>query len=126
VGHAPGGRLGIAGGERSHDDQDQDVGRGQRSEPGPGPGAGREPGDNDGEFTARDKRAAGRAVGFEAGHQLGRGVLQAQREQQQDHADFCAGRDELLAGAERKQPPVTEGESGQQVQGNRRLTEASG
>jgi hypothetical protein len=47
-------------------------------------------------------------------------------ENQQDDADLRAGLGELLAGGQRQQPAVPEGQARQQVQRDRRLAEPAG
>jgi hypothetical protein len=56
-------------------------------------------------------------LGLEVGDEFGGAVLQAEQEEQQDDADFGAGGGELLAGVEREDAAVAEGESGQEVEG---------
>ena len=68
----------------------------------------------------------GRVLGLEVGDEVAGGVLQAEHQQQQDDADLGADRDELLAGAQRQQAALTEGEPGQQVEGYRGELEAPG
>jgi hypothetical protein len=46
-------------------------------------------------------------------------VFETQHDQQQDHADLGADLDELLAGRQRQQPAVPEGETGQEIERDR-------
>jgi hypothetical protein len=59
-------------------------------------------------------------VPAQAARELSDGELQSEGEKQQYHADRCAGADELRSGRDRRDASFTEGETGQQIQRNRR------
>ena len=54
------------------------------------------------------------------------GVLEAEHEEEQEHADFGTELDKPLGEVEREQPAISEGEAGQQVERDCRETKATG
>ncbi len=67
----------------------------------------------------------GRRGRAEVAHQFVGAVLQAEHDQQQDHADLGADGEELLAGVERQQATVPERQAGEQVERDGRDTDAT-
>jgi hypothetical protein len=61
----------------------------------------------------------GPPVGTEPGDELLTRVVQAEDQEQQDHTDRRSGLDEVAGGHELGDAALTEGEAGQQVEGDR-------
>jgi hypothetical protein len=69
---------------------------------------------------------ADRRLGAQARAQLVRGVLQAEHDQQQDHADVGGDLDEVAAGRQRQHTALPEAEPGEQVERDDRDVEPPG
>jgi hypothetical protein len=65
-----------------------------------------------------DVHQAGRPGSAQPGHQLRRGVLQAEQQQQQHDPDLTGHMTEIVRGAELDEAALTEGDAAEQVQRN--------
>lgn len=118
------GRLPVAEPPQIREDLGDHPGRRDPGDPGQGhrphgPPAEQQRGDGTGGGVEDEVHGPGRILRLQTGDEFTGAVFEPQQEQQQDDADLGADGGELLARAERQQPAVTEGESGQQVEGDR-------
>ncbi len=119
------GRLPVAEPAEVPQDLRDDARRGDPRDAGEGDGRDRAPPQDEGEDRAGKRveqgiEDAGHAGTMQSVDQLCRGVLESEHDQQQDDPDLAADLEEVLAGRERDRAAVTERQSGDEIEGDRR------